>query len=139
LSAIEAGGMTLEKRWHDVGSLVQPAVDTLDPGVPAAPRIAVELPADPLFVDCDRDRIVQVLVNLLENAIKFSPEGGVVRVSARSYAVGEGVEEAPIRRLAPPSGGVLIEVSDRGPGVRDEDKQRIFENFFQSGTARRQS
>lgn len=140
LSAIEAGGMVLEKRWNDVASLVQPAVDTLNPGVPGAPRIEVDLPPDGLQIDCDRDRIVQVMVNLLENAIKFSPDDGVVRISARLVTRDDGPRlgshDGRPNRGVGMSGAALIEVSDRGPGVRDEDKQRIFENFFQSGQSK---
>lgn len=138
LSAIEAGGMILEKGWHDVGSLVQPAVDALYPGVPGAPRVAVDLPAEGLLIDCDHDRVVQILVNLLENAMKFSPEGGVVRVSARLLAGDDahmaGTHDFRAKRFAAGSGTALIEVSDRGPGIRDQDKRRIFKNFFQSST-----
>src|SRR5690606_7921691 len=84
LSAIEAGGMVLEKRWHDAVSLIQPALDTLYPGERAAvPKISLDLPQERLLIDCDRDRVVQVLVNLLENAVKFSPEDGTAGVSAR--------------------------------------------------------
>ncbi len=64
----------------------------------------------------DRDRVLQVLTNLLENAVKFAPEGGEVEVGAR--------EE-------PEEGGILFWVSDNGPGIRASDQKRLFDRFWQ--------
>ncbi|MDH5527428.1 MAG: response regulator [Nitrospirota bacterium] len=68
-----------------------------------------------LAVNADPDRMMQVLANLLSNAAKFSPEGGVVEVSAR-------------RR----NGMVRICVTDSGPGIPEEFQARVFEKFTQS-------
>jgi signal transduction histidine kinase len=65
-----------------------------------------------LFVEADHERLLQVLANLLSNAIRVSPPGGVVRVSCRG--LGERVR---------------VEVSDRGPGVPEQFRSRIFERF----------
>jgi two-component system sensor histidine kinase GlrK len=65
----------------------------------------------------DRDRILQVLKNLLGNAIKFTPEGGVITVSA-------GVQ----------SGSIQVTVQDNGPGISGDQLQRIFEKFRQVPT-----
>ncbi|HRE29982.1 MAG TPA: ATP-binding protein, partial [Anaerolineales bacterium] len=64
---------------------------------------------------CDRNQIAQVLINLLTNAMKFTPAGGSVSLSAG-------------RR---PDGSTAIEVSDTGPGIAEEDRARIFETFGQ--------
>jgi PAS domain S-box-containing protein len=64
----------------------------------------------------DRDRIHQVLSNLVENALKFSFEGGVVEVGAREK---------------PEEGGVLFWVSDTGPGIEPVDQDRLFDRFWQ--------
>ena len=66
-----------------------------------------------LIVDCDASRLRQVLVNLLDNAVKYSPDGGTITVMVR-----------------PAHGNVIIEVSDPGIGVPVEARERIFEKFF---------
>jgi signal transduction histidine kinase len=66
-----------------------------------------------MVVDCDPSRLRQVLVNLLDNAVKYSPDGGTINVVAR-----------------PARGNVVIEVSDPGLGVPVEERERIFEKFF---------
>src|SRR5262249_3204691 len=68
-----------------------------------------------VFVECDRERIVQVIGNLYENALKFSP--GSTDIVAR-------VAQAKGREIQ-------ISVSDSGPGVPDDHKQQIFEKFHQ--------
>jgi signal transduction histidine kinase len=64
----------------------------------------------------DRDRVLQVLSNLLENALKFTPEGGEVEVGARRE---------------PEEGGILYWVSDTGPGIREPDQKYLFDRFWQ--------
>ena len=68
---------------------------------------------DPLYVHADRDRIEQVVVNLLDNAIKFTPEKGCIELCA--------VKEGRTCRM---------EVRDNGIGIAEEDRSRIFERFF---------
>jgi signal transduction histidine kinase len=65
----------------------------------------------------DPDRVRQVLLNLLDNAIKFTPEGGAVRVKAGVY------EQDPTY--------VCVAVSDTGPGIRSELQDRLFQRFYQ--------
>jgi two-component system sensor histidine kinase GlrK len=140
LSALEAGALVLEVRRHEVRSLIDPAVHALELGDPdRRPPIEVELSPFPLWIECDRDRTVQVLVNLLENAVKFSPEGAPVRVSARLVAADEpSVPKACWQRVRQPQGGsgaALIEVSDAGPGISEVAKRRIFEDYFQASVS----
>jgi signal transduction histidine kinase len=80
--------------------------------------VAPSLPS----VRMDRDRIVQVLVNLLTNAFRFSPAGSSVGLS-----------------VAPAPGGVLFEVTDQGPGIPPEERERVFERFHQLASARPRS
>lgn len=75
--------------------------------------------AGPLPAFGDRDMIQQAVANLLDNALKFSPEGGVIALSAR-------LEGAQVR----------IVISDQGPGIPQEDLARATERFFRGETAR---
>jgi two-component system, NtrC family, sensor histidine kinase GlrK len=76
--------------------------------------LRLELPASLPAVPLDNDRILQVLKNLLGNAIKFTPEGGVITVAA-------GVQ----------SGVIQVSIKDNGPGISGDQLQRIFEKFRQ--------
>ena len=69
----------------------------------------------PLFY-LDREAVSRALINLLDNALKFSPEGATVRIAAR-----KGEAE------------VFIEVVDRGPGIENREKEKVFERFYHKG------
>jgi len=110
-SRIEAGTFSYRFDEVDLGRVVDEAVETAvlaqqDVSVVASVRGA--LPA----IRGDRTRLRQVLGNLIENAVKYSPEGGEVRVSA-----------------AAANGAVRIAVRDAGPGIPHEQQGRIFEKF----------
>jgi len=64
----------------------------------------------------DPDRLIQVLTNLLDNAIKFTPSGGKIRITARTAA-----------------GGVEVTVEDTGPGIPEDQIEEIFSKFKQGG------
>lgn len=82
-------------------------------------QLVLENIGDRVWVKADVSRLEQVLDNLLSNALKFSPEGGVVKVQMRPD----------------PQAGVLeVSVSDTGPGVAPEDLPHIFERFYQGRT-----
>ncbi|MBP7865092.1 MAG: hypothetical protein KA419_04015 [Acidobacteria bacterium] len=97
-------------------------------------RLEKRLPPDLPEVEGDRDRLVQVLINLLSNAFKFTPEGGLVSISAERAGTGEG---ALPHGVEPPAGPatdgefVLISVTDTGPGILPENLDRVFEKFRQ--------
>ena len=75
------------------------------------------LPDEPLLVLADRDRLIQVIINLLSNAAKFSPQGNG-RVVLRAVLV---------------AGRVRVEISDNGPGIEAADQAVIFDKFHQAG------
>jgi len=81
--------------------------------------LTLDLPEDLPGVVADRDRLAQVLINLLDNAVKFTPEEGRIEVSARSS-----------------SGRVVVSVKDNGVGIPPEDIGRIFERFYRVGRSR---
>ena len=112
-SQLDAGRLDLDAEPFDAAELVERVVEATrayaPPGVKVGHSVADELP----HVEADRDKVRQVLVNLVENAIKYSPDGGVVEV---------GVE--------PHEGNVIFHVRDEGLGIPDDEQSRVFEKFY---------
>jgi PAS domain S-box-containing protein len=114
LSRMESGRLRLDKRPTDFGQLIREVIEAMGTSVqPVQHRFAYNLPADPLVAIVDPKHIEQVLRNLLGNAIKYSPEGGMVTIGGR----GDGRQ-------------ILIWVSDEGMGIPTQDLERIFERFY---------
>ena len=110
-SRIEAGTFSYRFAELDLGRVIDEAVEAAtlaQQEVPVVASVRGRLPT----IRGDRTRLRQVLGNLIENAVKYSPEGGEVRVSA-----------------AAGNGGVQIAVRDTGPGIPRDQQVRIFEKF----------
>jgi PAS domain S-box-containing protein len=116
IARIEAGKLTLDRRPVTVGSLVAETVDSLQHEA-RAKGLTIEAHLDPgaAIVSADADRLRQVLVNLIGNAIKYTPSGGHVRVD-----------------LAPGDGVVQVVVRDTGVGIERDFLPRVFERFRQA-------
>ncbi len=122
LSRLETGTVEYDLRPHDLRKLSRAAADGIA-ALAADKRLEVEenFPDLPAEVECDGAAIVKVAQNLLSNAVKFSPEGATIGLRLQTLDDYEFVDGA--RRA------VRLQVSDCGPGVPDEHKQRIFERF----------
>ena len=120
VAAIDAGGLSLTRRPEDPVVLVTRAALYFEE-LAATSSIVLEtdLPERLPTVLCDADRMLQAFGNLIANALKFTPKGGVILLGAAS----EG-------------GSVRFFVQDNGPGIPDEDVPHIFDRFW---TARRDS
>jgi signal transduction histidine kinase len=137
LSRTEAGVMEYELKDQDLVPLVRTAIEEF--GVQAPERqlqIKTIFPSDPLMVECDGDRIIQVVVNLVGNAVKFSPRTATVAVEVKAVReFPEGMPEHGRRLVSTASNQGryfgLVTISDSGPGIPDADKERIFEKFHQ--------
>jgi len=141
LSRMEAGGLAPEFALHRLEPLIRHAVEQIEPAAAERKiRIAATLEAPAILLECDAERIRRVLDNLLENAIKFSPEGSAIVVTTQYASTRP--DRVPyerwraLRRPDPKSGVVLTTVADCGPGVPDQDKERIFERFYQTSAGR---
>jgi signal transduction histidine kinase len=86
-----------------------------------------ELDGADLRARCDPDRIVQVVQNLIENALKYAPRGGVIAVHLDHHA---GPLPASARVGDQPREWALLRVEDSGPGIPPSDRERVFEKFF---------
>jgi len=114
LSRIDAGIFPLDMRDGDVREPVQVVVQALSE-VAVSRGIGLEssVPAEPVELRFDRERIVQLLTNLIGNALKFTPRGGGVSVHLST-----GPEEA------------TLEVRDSGPGIPPDELPKIFDRFY---------
>jgi PAS domain S-box-containing protein len=113
LSRISRGTLSLRKERVEVAAIVQNAVETSEPLIQAAGhRLHVELPPEPLWLEGDPVRLAQVLANLLNNASKYSEDGGDITVSARAD-----------------DGRAVIGVRDTGIGIDPEALPHMFEMF----------
>jgi signal transduction histidine kinase len=110
---LDAGRLDLGSEPFDGVEVAERVVEATRAYAP--PEISLEvIPRDNLpQVAADRDKVRQVLVNLVENAIKYSPDGGRIEV---------GVE--------PSNGGVRFHVKDEGLGIPPEEQGRVFEKFY---------
>jgi PAS domain S-box-containing protein len=120
-SRIQAGGLQMEIVPLDLANLVQKAAHHLQVKSPGV-TVMVNLPPNLPTVMADRDRIEEVLQNLLDNAVKYSPDKHEVIVSCS--ATGD---------------EVIISVSDTGMGISLRDQERIFDRFYRVGKSKTRS
>jgi signal transduction histidine kinase len=118
---IERGRLSLELDAREPAELVLRAIHMFDfesreHGI----RLETALPTNLPLVRADAARIVQVLANLLRNAIKFTPEGGEIRVSVERK-----------------DSSVVFSVRDSGRGISTEDQRHIFDRYWQSAAGAR--
>jgi signal transduction histidine kinase len=83
-------------------------------------HFVLHLPEEPLAASADREKLGQILTNLIDNAVKFSPNGGTVTVEAHRRA-----------------GRVEVRVVDEGQGIPEDERERIFSKFHRSDSSPR--
>jgi signal transduction histidine kinase len=112
---IESGTLRLKRRLHDVGALVHEVYRSYLPLFDGRGMVfTVEAPADGVVASFDHDRIVQVLSNLLGNALKFTPRGGSIEL-----------------RVARKGEQIDFVLRDRGPGISPSALPHVFKRFWQ--------
>lgn len=135
LSKLEAGKMEIRLAPVNVQRALTSIVEIFSPGA-ASKKIAldVSVPGGLPVLWADPDRLDQVMTNLLGNALKFTPEGGRITVSARwlppkpPERIGEQEGRSPLSG----EGWVAISVADTGPGIAEDDLERVFDKFYQT-------
>ncbi len=118
LSRLEAGAVPLEVRPYDVETMLAGAVRESRLQRPNA-RVDVAVDPKGLRGVGDAERLHQVVANLVENALRYSPNDGRVEVQAHRDR-----------------GGVVLEVLDEGPGIAPGEAERVFERFYRADSAR---
>jgi signal transduction histidine kinase len=99
-----------------IAPLVDQVIKQLTPGAPNH-ELVNEVGEDSASVSGDPDKILQILLNLMSNAVKYSPRGGVVRVTAKAH-----------------DRWLELAVSDQGVGIPPEARARVFDRFFRVST-----
>lgn len=121
VSKLESGVFRLEQEPVELRPLCEAAVDEL---LPLAREldvtIMVDFPTDLPVLNVDTEKIERVMLNLIDNAIKFTPSGGRVAIQACRPGT-----------MNAPDGFIRVEVCDTGPGIADEYKERLFDRFAQ--------
>jgi signal transduction histidine kinase len=114
LSRIDAGIFPMDVHWGDLRDPVRAVVEALAEQAGARGiSLSFEVPAEPVMLSFDRERIVQLLSNLLGNALKFTPQGGEI-----------------IAEMVARPDEAIIEVRDSGPGIPEADLPLVFDRFF---------
>jgi signal transduction histidine kinase len=121
LSRLDAGRVAPDSRPLDTPSVVAASVAALANLCEGRRQvIRVDVPATPPPIPGDRRRVEQVLTNLLSNAATYTPEGGLIEVTAD-------VEDGRVR----------IAVADSGPGIPEPERELVFGRFYRGKDARR--
>ena len=120
LSRIEGGALRPDRDWYDARELVQSVVGRLAPRAAATGHtLTATIDPEVTLGYFDYVEIDQVLANLVENAIKYTPSGSTIVVEVR--AIPEGLQFA---------------VRDDGPGIPPHAREKVFEKFYRAGNAR---
>jgi signal transduction histidine kinase len=119
IAGIRRGGVVLRKQLVDVSAVAEQALETIRPLSDARKQhVQVMLPSEQVLLLCDRPRLIQILENLLDNAVRYTPTGG--EITLKVSAAGDHLS---------------IEVSDNGTGITTELLPHIFNLFAQSEQA----
>ncbi|MET0795059.1 MAG: ATP-binding protein, partial [Polyangiaceae bacterium] len=119
MTKLESGEIALQRLPEDMAELFESAIRALS-APNAATRIGVQIELDLPPVDVDAVLIEQALINLLENALRHAPSDSLVQLEASNARE-----------------GVLVRVIDHGPGIRLEEREKVFEKFFRGSRATR--
>lgn len=117
MTRLQSGALRLRKEWHPVEEVIGAALGRLSKRL-AGRQISTRVPPNLPLVAVDEVLIGQVLINLLDNALKYTPPGSLIEIIATA------TDEA-----------VTVEVADRGPGLPPGEERRVFDRFYRGEQA----
>lgn len=115
VARLDTGDLQVSIAPVDVGPVLSEVVSGAEPGGENGHRFVVDLPSEPLRAEADADKLRQIMAQLVDNAVKYSPDGGTVTIAARRKS--ETVE---------------ISVADEGIGIPQAEQRRIFRKFYRA-------
>jgi signal transduction histidine kinase len=132
ISRIESGRLRLHNRSIPIKAVVDEVVQTMREGIRAKElTLTVKVPEDLPPVWADKDRLIQVLNNLVSNAYRYTLPGGTISVKATVWP--DGPPSGKVKPISPdeqPLRYLCLSVSDTGVGISPKEQARIFEKFF---------
>jgi two-component system sensor histidine kinase KdpD len=114
MTRLESGALQVRKEWHSLEEVIGAALDRLGPRLDGRP-VQVTIPDHVGLVPLDDVLIEQVIFNLVENAVKYTPPGSAIEIRADMAG-----------------SDARVEVADHGPGLRPGEEQRVFEKFYRA-------
>jgi len=136
LSSMEAGAMEYDFRYHDIVELVRSVVAGFEARArDREVRLLTQVPSTEVMVRCDYDRMIQVIQNLIDNALKFAPPDSAIEI--RVYPAGvakaqpDWVDHTDSEIGQVSDGMVVMEVADLGRGIPEDQKPLVFQRFHQ--------
>lgn len=128
LSQIESGQVLFRREPVELRALLERTVAVIKPLADKKHHtIELSLPDEYVVVEGDEERLVQVFINLMENAVKYTPDAGRISMAIRHAAQS---------RAASPRAMIEIVVADSGIGIPEADRPRVFERFYRVDKAR---
>jgi two-component system sensor histidine kinase KdpD len=119
MSRIEGGALKPEKEWYPIDELIHDVLDHLQP-ILQGRQVSTSIPDDVPPVEIDYLQMDQVMTNLVENAVRYTPPSSPIEISVEAK-----------------EGEMLVSVADRGPGIPRADLERIFDKFYRVTGAKR--
>jgi len=119
LSRLENGSISLNKEWTDFGRFFNRIIDRFEMSIERGVTFKRDIPNSPAFVEIDRDKVNQVIDNVISNALKYSPDGG--QISFRVQILEETIE---------------VSIRDQGMGMPKGNVEKIFKRFYRVDKAR---
>jgi signal transduction histidine kinase len=134
LSKLESGSLSLQKTDLDMRDVLKDIVTSLVPNArKKTVTLNLEVPAEPTTIRGDANRLRQVFLNLADNALKFTPAGGEIRLGARVALDSsvEGDDAFGFALLAPAKTVLEVYVADTGIGIPEAERVKVFDPFYQ--------
>ena len=116
LAKLEANQLLIERHRNNSATLIEESISQIEIQIKSKSlNLVKDFVKDNFFVSCDHDRSLQIIVNLLDNAVKFSPDSGTIKISTKRS--GESIEFA---------------ISDTGPGLTQDQLLHVFDRYWQA-------